>query len=195
MNNSIPSLKEYLTMMGVSPNTPAEQIDFHKKQHRKMYQKAYGEARRRRVVRVEHTLSKAEYRKLKRFAGRYKRRALNRFILDCAIAYLENEYVNHDEELTKGVMYQIRAIGNNVNQVVHQLHRTKDYQNKVAYQQLKKQIDALYQTVQTYMKQPPKIKPILEKLFEEVPESIDDFEQFLASMRSKNEADDYQNKE
>lgn len=193
MNTLIPPLNDYLIALGITKDTPVDQIAFHKKQHRKLYQKAYGKERRRRVVRVEHTLSKSEYRKLKRYAKRYKRKALNRFILDCAMAYLVDEYVNHDEALTQKVSYQIRAIGNNVNQVVHQLHRTKDYQNKAAYSQLKTEIEQLHQTVQAHIKQPPKIKQILEKLFEDVPESIHDFERFLATIKAKNNPNDYQN--
>ena len=191
----IPSLKDYLLTMGIDDNTPIEQINYHKAQHRKLYQKAYSLQWRKRVFRLEHVLSKTEHQKLKQFAKRYKRKALNRFILDCAFAYLENESVKHDEDLIQDYLYQIRAIGNNVNQVVHQLHRTKKYTDKAAYQYLKDKVDELSNTVKTFMNKPPKIRPILEELFMEVPESIDDFERFLEEMRTKTSQYDNQGNE
>ena len=181
----IPSLKDYLSTMGIDENTPTEQINYHKAQHRKLYQRAYAIEWRKRVIRMEQVLSKSEHRKIKQFAKRYKRKSLNRFILDCALAYLEDEYIQHDEELVQQYLYQIRAIGNNVNQVVHQLHRTKQYTHKGAYQHLKDKVDELVDTVNEFMNQPPKLRPALEKLFMEVPESIEDFERFLETMKTK----------
>lgn len=190
MDTIVPPLAEYLAAMGVTENTPEEQLAFHKKQHKKLYHRAYAIKRREQTTRLENTLSKAEHRKLKHFAKRYKRKKLNRFLLDCAFAYLEDEYVDHDVELTMKYLYQIRAIGNNINQVVHQLHYRKDYTNKEAYQHLKNRVNQLHSFLSDHMKQPPKIKQVLEKLFTEVPESIHDFERFLNEMKAKHLGND-----
>lgn len=182
---NLPSLKEYLKKVGVTETTPTEVVATHRKEHKRLYNRHYAQQRRRNKVRMESELTKSKFRKLKGFAKRYKREAVNRFLVDCAFAYLEDEALEHNLELTRELVRQIRAIGNNVNQVVHQLHRTKAYQHQGFYQHLKDRIDHLELTIVDFIKTPPKLKGELENLFEQVPESIHDFERFLENMKSK----------
>ena len=187
----VPALQEYLVQMGVTTSTPAVQIAFHKQQHKKIYQRHYAQERRKKQTRVEVAFSQTDFRKLKRFAGRrYRRKYLSKFLKECTFAYLANETVEHDPKLTRELVKQIQVIGNNINQVVHQLHRTRDYQNRKYYEQLKGQTKSLHQTIQTFLQTPPQLRQQLEKLFTQVPESINDFERFLSEMKAKHQRHD-----
>ncbi|MEL6357256.1 MAG: plasmid mobilization relaxosome protein MobC, partial [Bacteroidota bacterium] len=99
--------------------------------------------------------------------------------------------VRHDTVMAEELKKQIRSIGNNVNQVVHMLHTSRDYANRDYYQHLKTQIDVLQGVVEEHRKQPPKLRQQLECLFAQVPESIDDFQRFLDQMKIKYVGDDH----
>lgn len=182
---TLPSLQQYLDNKGVTNDTMPDMIEAYRKEYKRLYHRLYAQKRRQEKVRFENTLTKAEYRKLKSFAKRYRRKSLNRFMLDCAFAYLENEYIDHNPELTLALGREIRAIGNNVNQVVHQLHRTRDYQNKNFYELIRDQIKTLQLVVKDFLSHPPNLKTELETLFQQIPESIHDFEHFLETMKAK----------
>ena len=185
MGKLLPNLKSYLEAVGVTEETSAVEREDHKKRYRQLYHRHYARQRRQDRVRLENTLTKAEYRKLKGFAQRYKQDSLNRFVLDCAFSYLEKESMDHDPEQTLQLIYQIRAIGNNINQVVHGLHRTRNYVQQEAYRTLQHQVNLIEQKIENQRKITPCLKSELEKLFAAVPESIADFENFLVTMKAK----------
>lgn len=185
--HKLPRLRDYLIEMGVTAVTPQADIDVLKKQYRKQYQKLYDEQRRKVKKRLEPTLSKSEYLRIKKAAKRHKRKSLSGFLLECAMAYLDQNYIAHDADLIRKYTIQIQRLGNNVNQVVHSLHYNKDYANKAAYQQLKKQIDSLQKSVHEHLNASLPIGEELVRLFTEQPETVHYFEQFLAEWKSKNQ--------
>ena len=182
---------EYRQAHNIDDTLPTPEIERHRQIFRREYQKAYGRKRRQEKQRLSTEWSKFEYRKLKRFAKRYRQPSLNQFIKQCVLAYLEDEYVEHDPVLAKELKQQIRAIGNNINQVIHALHMSRDYTNRVYYDHVKVQVDVLQQLVHDHRQQPPKLREQLEKLFAQVPESINDFQRFLDIMKDKYAGDDH----
>jgi len=183
----LPRLQAYLVMHGVGAHTPQVEIDALKKQYRKEYQKQYDQKRRKEKKRLEPTLSKAEYQRLKKAAKQHNYKSMSGFLLKCALAYLDQNYIPHDAELIRSYTIQVQRIGNNVNQVVHSLHYQKDYANKAAYQEIKKQIDFLQKKIGEHLTSTLPIGQELIRLFEEQPETVAYFEEFLAEWKAKND--------
>lgn len=181
-----PSLQSYLLAKGVTLSTPQQEVDALKKTHRKEYQRLYDQQRRKQKKRLQQDISKTQYQHLKKEAKRHKVKSVSAFVLKCAEAYLNQQFIAHDPELIRQYTVQIQRIGNNVNQVVHSLHYQKDYANKAAYQQIKMQIDTLQKAVQEHLNQSLPIGEELVRLFEENPKTVAYFEEFLREWKAKN---------
>ena len=181
----LPSLSAYLASKGVTESTPKSEIDRFKKAHRKIYQRLYDQQRRKKKKRLQQDVSKAQYQQFKKEAKRHKEKSPSAFVLKCALAYLNQHYIPHDPELIRQYIIQVRRIGNNINQVVHSLHYQKDYSNKSAYQQIKKQVDTLQEAVHEHMNKSLPIGQELMRLFTENPKTVEYFEKFLAEWKAK----------
>ncbi len=181
------SWSAYQKKHNISAETPAAEVARHRQLYRRGYQRHYTKKRRQDKHRLPTEWFKDEYRKLKRFSKRYRQTSLNKFIKHCVFAYLEDEYMEHDTEMAQKLCRQMQAIGNNINQVVHALHVSRDYANKASYEHLKAQVYTLEQVVAKHRREPPKLREQLEQLFIQVPESMADFERFLNEMKEKND--------
>lgn len=181
----IPTLGVYLAQKGVDEYTDDSIVEAHKRAHRKLYQQAYERKRRAEQVRVEHRMSKAQFKEIERHAKAHKRKAISPFILECALAYMEERYLERHPEQTEELTNQVRQIGHQFNTVFHTLHAIRAYKDADMYQDLLKRVDDLEQLVKTHLQQPPKIGTYIEQMVQEQPKNLQYFEEFLEGLKEK----------
>lgn len=163
----IPSLADFLESQGINKETPKEQVQYLKKVYKKTYQQVYYLQRKQQTKRFSLNMTKEEYSRLKTFAKRHQYEHLGKFIKASAFAYLENNYVPRDREGIELLVKQVGKMGNNINQIVQQLHwkmessrsgeQGQDYQLlQAGYQRLVQEVYELQQVTKNYFSMPPK---------------------------------------
>lgn len=145
-------------------------LEMLKKEYRRLYFKEYNK-HRRAVKKVSLRLTQKEYDYFENKRKSYTKKSFNRFVIDTAIAYLENSFIQHDPELIRKLILAVNATGNNINQIVHQIHLIllKSTENTYSadfsmeslyrilegYEELKKCTEALKQLIVKYTSAPP----------------------------------------
>lgn len=151
-------------------------------------------------------LSKDEYRSFKVHAQRQGKKKMGQFIKDTALAYLEQEYVPRDSKPIADLASAIRKIGNNVNQIVHGIHRTLKRQqftgafdDRKAYEQLLqnytvlvKDVEEIRASIQQYLTSPPlRLGDALWELLQDQPDKIHQLRAMLDEIEAQqNNAND-----
>jgi hypothetical protein len=207
----MPTLKEFLYQAGVNKDTPSDKVQSLKKQYSKAYQKWYQLKRKKDTLRYTLRFSKAEFSELKRMAARYaptdlptiaKKVKLAPFIKKAVLTYLSNQYLPRDEMLVRALGKDIRAIGNNINQVIQSVHRARRknqlsgtfsddefnslYSNYFALQSL---IGDLENRLNKFMQQPTKtLKQALEESLIDRPNKIDQLVDYLLTLKNQSNA-------
>ena len=100
----------------------------------------------KREIAVKVYFSKSEYSRLFLLYGQSRFKNKNRFIRDRIFNNKRGE--NIDIEIAKGIIFQLRKIGNNLNQITKEKNDTNTY-NKQKWEEIqKKLLDTLNKTYQ-----------------------------------------------
>lgn len=194
----LPSLSDYLQQEGVSIETPEAKREEVTRQYWKLYHRQYYQYRKQQFKRFTLRLTMPEYERFMHHAKRHhtpdEKLHLGNYIKAAALAYVEQKYVPRNTKPIESLTVQIQKVGNNINQVVHAIHRTMirtDFSGALAdkhayaylhqqYQILLKQVVDVKKEVQHYMEKPPlKLADALWELIQEQPEKIADIRLFL----------------
>jgi hypothetical protein len=132
------------------------QIDQRKKRKRDAYRNRYmREVYRKAHPRLDVTLSQAQYRHLEQ-AARQSGRPVTAYLREAAFAYLERRYLvprDIDESL-HALVYQLRAAGNNLNQIAHHAN-TKRRATADDVRQARKLLVRMETAVTGFVRRPP----------------------------------------
>lgn len=129
----MPTLKEFLYQAGVNKDTPSDKVQSLKKQYSKAYQNGINLNEKRHspiyltVFQSGIFRAKANGCQIRpnRFANHSKKGQVGSFHQKAVLTYLSNQYLPRDEMLVRALGKDIRAIGNNINQVIQSVHRAR----------------------------------------------------------------------
>lgn len=191
---NFPSLADWLLQQGnVSSKSEAE-LEALKKSYWSAYHRHYYQHRKKHWKRLTLRLSPQEHQRLLDHASvRCRQLSLNTAIKEFALAYLDEQYVPRDSEAIQTLSQQLQKIGNNINQIVQQLHRTRKYLTMTGaspnqemdslqqgYTQLVEQVAVLKQDVQGYFHSPPlRLDIALWELVRDQPEKVEEVRNIL----------------
>lgn len=194
---NISNLSDYLRTQGVNDSTPAEEVAVYKRAYWKAYHKHYYQERKKQQHRLTLRLTKNEYRRFKVATNDHQLGSMNTFIKQVALAYLDKGYVPRHIQGIEKLSREVNAIGNNINQVVHTIHRTRKrdqltgaYDDEKVWQQLQdaysalaQQVVAMEEKVQVYMKKPPvQLSVALSEFITAHPERVGELQELIASL-------------
>lgn len=155
------TLKEHLASLGMLGKEVDESVlDKVKEQYYKEYHRQYYKRYKDRRIRVETRFSKSEYALLKQSAKQHGKRT-STHLKASALAYMEQSYVVPDEKLLQDLKLQIRAIGNNVNQIAFQANSSRG--KVVDVQSLFSQLNRLEKLIEEKLKSPLLMKEFLKE--------------------------------
>ena len=124
------NLKDYLKKNGVNSDTPPEEVTRLKAAYRSAYVAQFG--REKRTKRITINPSKKDYQELETRAKEHDVK-LARYVLDAALAYGSSGYIMPDREGLDALIYELNAIGRNINAVVKKMHTNRSYGDVVPY--------------------------------------------------------------
>lgn len=155
------TLKEHLASLGMlGKEVDNAVLDKVKKQYYKEYHRQYYKQYKDRRIRVETRFSKSEYALLKQSARRHHKRA-STHLKESALAYMEQSYVVPDERLLQDLKLQIRAIGNNVNQIAYRANSSRG--KAVDIQALFSQLNRLEKLIEEKLTSPLLMKEAIRE--------------------------------
>lgn len=191
---TFPSLADWLSQQGSLSSKTSEEIAALKKSYWAAYHRAYHQHRKKKWKRVTLRLTPSEHQRLTDHASvRCRRINLNTAIKAWALAYLDEQYVPRNNETIEQLYQQIQKIGNNINQVVHSIHRDRKYLSMTGasgerdiqllhtkYAQLTQDVQTLKQAVQDYFSSPPlRLDVALFEAVRDQPERIQQIREWL----------------
>lgn len=192
-----PSLTQWLSDRKDDAGRSPAELEALKESYWKEYHRAYHLHRKQKWKRLTLRMSPSEHRVFsEHLRVRCRRLSLNAAIKQWALAYLNEQYVPRDPESIQQLVQQVQKIGNNVNQVVHQLHRDRKHQAMNGsseqqnsrllhdkYEELVAQIHKLKQRVEQYFTSPPlRLNTALIEAVRDRPELIQELQAQLAEL-------------
>lgn len=154
------TLKEHLASLGLlGKEVPESILDAAKEAYYKEYHRQYYESYKHKRLRVELRFTKSEYAAIKASARQHKKRISNH-LKKCALAYINTDYIVPDEKMLNDLKLQIRAIGNNINQIAYQANATNG--EVVDVNSLFRRLDELEQLVEAKLTTPVLIEDLLK---------------------------------
>lgn len=132
------SFKDYLLMHDLTGKLSAVELKELQKDWRRMYQKKYHENYGKKRIRRTISLTKKEDQELQKAAKKHQKKCTP-FIKECLFAYLNKQYLVHNESTIHESILQVRKVGTLINQIARHINT---YQ-KVEQQQLKYIYDML----------------------------------------------------
>ncbi|WP_291728714.1 plasmid mobilization protein [Bernardetia sp.] len=163
-----PTLQEYLQSKGVSKKTSKKKIEKHKETYKKLYRSHYYKTKEANQKAIKINPTFREYQLLCRVAKEHKKR-VSTYVREAAIAYSKKEYIAPDESLVYDLIAELNSIGSNINQVVHQLHAIRAYNDAAHYEKLLKVVKKCKQKVNTFLTEPPEIEEVLSNYLSKNP--------------------------
>jgi len=157
------TLKDYLFGLGVLEHGTPEEIENAKKDYRKQYQQTYQKNYRKKQRRTEITWKAGEYALLHEGANLHNMR-FSSFVKKAALSYLQNSYIEKHPQDIHALQMEIRAIGNQLNQITRKVNST----NSVSKQDLLSTIHLVNQVEQktiSFLREPPNAILVLGKEF------------------------------
>lgn len=198
---ALPGLSAYLQRQGITSTSTDQEVQEAKATYRQLYHRVYYEKRKQGKKRFTMRMDLEEYEQFEHYAELHNRSSVSEFIKDCGLAYLRQRYLPRDEKQVDRLRKSVARIGNNINQVVLTINRTKRYGDmsgaleggkevmlKIvdAYAGLQQQVQELQQTVKTELIAPPtKLGDALWRVIQEDPTMIDKLQGFLEQAKQK----------
>ncbi len=158
------TLKEYLAHH-LPENATPDEVERLKRRYRKIYLKNY--KAQYKGKRKELVFSPEEFKRLEKLAGQHQMK-LGSFIKACTFAYIDQEYILPDDQQALALERQIRAIGNNINQITYKLNATGQY-NTIDSETIYHNLYQLEQAVSTAFRAPPNLLDYLKAVIKENP--------------------------
>ncbi len=198
----LPKLYDFLKMKGVNASTPKKEVEALKKKYWKVYHGLYYRRRKKEGKRFTMRLTNEEYQRFKIQIANHQQMNLSGFIKTSALAYLEERYIPRDQGKVEELNKAIRKIGNTINQVVQQIHRTAKYERfngavtdatiehiKSKYELLVKRVYELQKTLELFMTSPPgKLEAVRAELLQQEPGKIALLRNILDEVEAKNQS-------
>ena len=127
-------------------------MESEKTQNRKRYLYAYQKKYRAKNVRKELLFSHREFRLIEKSAQAHHQK-ITPHLKACVFAYIEQSFVVPDRDLLEKLIYEIKAIGRNINQIAYQVNtcKGKGFNERALHQQL----SALESVILERLEHPP----------------------------------------
>ncbi|MBN4056108.1 plasmid mobilization relaxosome protein MobC [Rhodothermus sp. AH-315-K08] len=119
------TLAAFLSAHGVTDQTPIGEISYLKSLHRRQYKREYRKAFNQKRKAVRSYYNAQDFARLKRAAAAHNLPWAS-FQKVAALAYMEKSFVVPNEETLHDLVVAMRRIGNNVNQIAHQVNTGRE---------------------------------------------------------------------
>jgi len=200
MSTKNQNLQQYLITKGVTSTTSTETIAALKKAYSQQYHRAYYQERKQQEKRFSLRLDKVEHRRLKHHAALHNNSKLGVFIKQSALAYLDQSYIPRSPEVIDELQKDVRQIGNNINQIVHYLHKQLKFEKPILnrqeaqeydwqtlssnYENLVIAVSHLNEQITSYFTSPPmKLTDALMQVIQDDPKTIGELQAFLSEAK------------
>lgn len=170
-------------------NTPSEKLkkkearDKIRQGHKKNYMDKYREEYKQKTRRVNITLSLEEYSAVKS-ASKDAQKKVSTFVKDCVVQQTSKVYILPNNTTTENLILQLRAIGNNVNQLTRHIHRSGVIQRS-DLTQLQNQVRQVENLVHSKFSNPDDLFGLLDEQVSKSPDLIERLEEFILNHKSK----------
>jgi len=189
MDTSLPDFITFLDAHRQGRVLSMDEIKALRKTYRREYNKRYARKRLSHEKRLNIRLTHREYARIAEQAGRHSL-SMNKYIKTTCLAYMDQHFVQPDEEPLNNIIRLLNKSSNSINQIVKRTHAAcnKSLSQKHselepltrAYDLLLKQVQDIKHTVQDQSKTlPPSIKVILMDYLKEQPHQAKDLRDFL----------------
>lgn len=147
-NKEYNSLKDYLRKNDIDGDSTAEEIEEGKKKYRQYYQRLWEQENRQKRIRIAP--SKEEYQQLKQRAE-IEKMPLSQYVLKVALAGSEQAFFKPKVEGLEQLIYELNAIGRNINTVVKEMHSLKSYNDVYLYEAMREDFRAVDKLILDYL--------------------------------------------
>ncbi len=142
------NLKEFLKSKGVDASTPSEEIERLKGEYRKLYLAHFSKEKRGKRITINP--SQKDFEELEKQAAE-KDMKLSRYVLDAALAYGSGGYIMPSYEGLDKLIFELNAIGRNINSVVKNMHSNRSYGDVVPYENLRSEFRKVDKLILSYL--------------------------------------------
>lgn len=154
MEQKAQTLQQFLTANGVSSETAVEEIERLKAEYRRRYKQQW-EAKNRAKgnKRINLRPSRTDYAELQKRADE-RQLSVAQYTLGAALAYGSSGYMMPVADDLGQLVYELNAIGRNINAVVKKMHSNRSYGEVVPYENLRAQFYKLDKLIIDYLTTP-----------------------------------------
>lgn len=171
-------LHAFLLQNGYDPTTASlEIIAQAEAEYKRYYNREKKREYRSRDVTKQVRMTKAEATLIEQNAKRHNQ-TVGPFIKACTLAYLQKTFVLPDDEQVRNVVFQIRAIGNNINQLAHLANRRQS-EEVVDWVNLRQQLNQVEAIVKEILTKPPTVVGLVGSAIRANPNLILQLQQVL----------------
>ncbi len=193
-----PRLYEYLESNNVEETTSDVARQAVIDAYYKAYHREYEKRKKEHVKRLTLRLTKAEWREVEKGRKGFAYKSMNAFIVAGILSIVRDTYLQKSPRQIEALTIAINRIGVLINQVVAQLHLRRSYSRAEAYKELAQHIEAVEETVESFLKSPIEnpdmvaekapytpqlIAEILRAFIELNPQEYDHLVDFLKSLK------------